>query len=210
VCGGRGRELASGAFGQHCHGARHHPGQQDRVHRRRRCGGRLRRGTSGSELAADPILTADAEAIKRIRLEASGTEDLLVVDFTDAAQTPRDYREYLENISGVPTEDLKYLGVALYGSKKPVNKLTGGLSLLRSGPRWGSGRVADCTALLSDSSGTRSRPLLLYSPECVEGEFCEVRLDGVLGSWPEGVAPSLRRAASAWSGSKTAPPPRPG
>ncbi len=78
-----------------------------------------------------PILKTDAEAIKRIRLEASGTEDLLVVDFTDAAQTPRDYREYLENISRVPTEDLKYLGVALYGSKKPVNKLTGGLSLLR-------------------------------------------------------------------------------
>ena len=78
-----------------------------------------------------PVLKADAEAIKQIRLEASGAEDLLVVDFTDAAQTPRDYREYLENISRVPTEDLRYLGVALYGSKKPVNKLTGGLSLLR-------------------------------------------------------------------------------
>ncbi len=78
-----------------------------------------------------PILKADADAIKRIRVEASGTEALLVVDFTDAAQTPRDYREYLENISGVPTEDLRYLGVALYGDKKPVNKLTGGLPLLR-------------------------------------------------------------------------------
>ena len=46
-----------------------------------------------------PILKADADAIKRIRLEASRTEDLLVVDFTDAAQAPRDYREYLANIS---------------------------------------------------------------------------------------------------------------
>ena len=78
-----------------------------------------------------PILKANADALKEIRLKASGTEDLLVVDFTDAAQTPRDYGEYLENISGVPTEDLRYLGVALYGDKRPVNKLTGGLPLLR-------------------------------------------------------------------------------
>lgn len=78
-----------------------------------------------------PILKADAEAVKQIRLKASGTDGLLVVDFTDAAQTPRDYGEYLENISGVPTEDLRYLGVVLYGNKKPINKLTGGLSLLR-------------------------------------------------------------------------------
>ena len=78
-----------------------------------------------------PILKADGEAVKQIRLKASGTEGLLVVDFTDAAQTPRDYGEYLENISKVLTEDLRYLGVALYGDKKPINKLTGGLPLLR-------------------------------------------------------------------------------
>lgn len=78
-----------------------------------------------------PILKADAEAVKRIRLKASETGELLVVDFTDAAQAPRNYGEYLENIAKVPTEDLRYLGVALYGSKKPINKLTGGLPLLR-------------------------------------------------------------------------------
>jgi hypothetical protein len=77
-----------------------------------------------------PVLEADADTVKGIRLKASGT-GLLLVDFTDAAQAPRDYAEYLENISRVQTEDLKYLGVALYGEKKPINKLTGGLPLLR-------------------------------------------------------------------------------
>lgn len=78
-----------------------------------------------------PILKADADAVKEIRFKASGTDDLLVVDFTDAAQASRDYDEYRRSISGTPTAELKYLGIALYGARRPVNKLTGGLSLLR-------------------------------------------------------------------------------
>ena len=77
------------------------------------------------------ILRADAETIKEIRLKAEGTGGVFVADFTDAAQTPRNYGEYLKNISGIASEDLRYLGVGLYGDKKPVSKLTGGLKLLR-------------------------------------------------------------------------------
>lgn len=77
------------------------------------------------------ILQADAETVKEIRLKAEGTEGVFVADFTDAAQGPRDYGEYLRNISQIPSEELKYFGVGLYGEKKPVGKLTGGLSLLR-------------------------------------------------------------------------------
>ncbi len=77
------------------------------------------------------ILQADADTIKKIRMKAERTEGVFVANFTDAAQTPRNYGEYLKNISKIASEDLKYLGVGLYGDKKPVGKLTGGLALLR-------------------------------------------------------------------------------
>ncbi|MGG3947964.1 DUF2000 family protein [Parageobacillus thermoglucosidasius] len=37
----------------------------------------------------------------------------------------------LEKISTFSANDLKYLGLALYGDKKKVNKLTGSMGLLR-------------------------------------------------------------------------------
>lgn len=77
-----------------------------------------------------PILKAKEEVVKDIRARA-GEEGLVVVDFTDAAQTSKTYEEYTEKIAAVTSEELEYLGVALYGDKKPVNKLTGSLPLLR-------------------------------------------------------------------------------
>lgn len=77
------------------------------------------------------ILQADANTIRETRLKAEGTESVFVADFTDAAQNPRDYGEYLRNISKIASQDLQYLGVGLYGDKKAVGKLTGGLALLR-------------------------------------------------------------------------------
>lgn len=78
-----------------------------------------------------PILKADEETVRDIRLRAEETKDLLVVDFTDVAQAAKTYDEYTDNISTVPSERLGYLGVALYGDKKAINKLTGSLPLLR-------------------------------------------------------------------------------
>lgn len=78
-----------------------------------------------------PILKADASAIKDIRLRAAGMERLLIAGFTDVAQTSKTYDEYTRKISRVPSEELGYLGIALYGDKKLVNKLTGSLPLLR-------------------------------------------------------------------------------
>lgn len=77
------------------------------------------------------ILKADVAAIKDIRLRAAGMESLLVAGFTNIAQTSKTYDEYTQRISRVPSDDLKYLGIALYGDKKLVNKLTGSLPLLR-------------------------------------------------------------------------------
>lgn len=78
-----------------------------------------------------PILKADAGAIKDIRLRAGEVESLLIAGFTDVAQTSKTYDEYMQRISRVPSDELEYLGIALYGDKKLVNKLTGSLPLLR-------------------------------------------------------------------------------
>lgn len=78
-----------------------------------------------------PILKAKGDLVRDIRLKAEGTEDLLVVDVTDAAQTTKTYDDYTRKIAAISSEGLKYLGVVLYGNKKAVNKLTGSLPLLR-------------------------------------------------------------------------------
>ncbi len=76
-----------------------------------------------------PILRAGEEEIRAIRAKA-GEADLLVVDFTDAAQTSKTYEQYTRKMAAVASEDLRYLGVALYGDRKAVNSLTGSLPLL--------------------------------------------------------------------------------
>lgn len=77
------------------------------------------------------ILQADADTIQEIRMRAEEVEGIFVADFTDAAQTPRNYGEYLQNIAKIASMDLKYLGVVLYGEKKSISKLTRDLALLR-------------------------------------------------------------------------------
>jgi len=78
-----------------------------------------------------PILKADSEALRRLWMQATESGTLFVVDFTDAAQTSHFYEDYTQKIAAVPTEELRYLGLALYGKKEMVNKLTGSLPLLR-------------------------------------------------------------------------------
>ncbi|MBA2442265.1 MAG: DUF2000 domain-containing protein [Rubrobacter sp.] len=78
-----------------------------------------------------PILKAGAETVREIRLQASELDELMLVDFTDAAQSTKTYEDYTRKIEAIPTEELSYLGLALYGDKKRINKLTGSLPLLR-------------------------------------------------------------------------------
>lgn len=92
------------------------------------CSGMVHPGLIPTGIA---VLGADADTVKRIRLNAEEHEGIFAADFTEAAQSPRNYGEYLENISKIASEDLKYLGVGLYGDKKAIGKLTGGLSLLK-------------------------------------------------------------------------------
>jgi hypothetical protein len=80
-----------------------------------------------------PILTADAETVKQIRNKAASDEsgELLVVDFTDCAQRTKTYDDYARLLEAAGDDELVYLGVALYGARKPVQRLTGSLPLLR-------------------------------------------------------------------------------
>jgi hypothetical protein len=77
-----------------------------------------------------PVLKARAEILSSIRDQAVSL-GLFVVDFSDAAQQTRTYTDYTALIGTRKTDELTYLAVGLFGSKKLVNKLTGSLALLR-------------------------------------------------------------------------------
>ena len=80
-----------------------------------------------------PILKGDSVKIKELRekLYTEEFSDLLVVDFSNAAQTTKNYEEYTQKTATFSANDLEYLGLALCGDKKKVNKLTGSMGLLR-------------------------------------------------------------------------------
>jgi hypothetical protein len=70
-------------------------------------------------------------AIAAIRDRAAANDALLVADVTAPAQQARTAEEYLQTIARVSAEELRYLGVALYGEARVVARLTGSLPLLR-------------------------------------------------------------------------------
>lgn len=79
-----------------------------------------------------PILSADQDTLRTTRMRARNEfADVCVVDFTDVAQRTGSYEEYARALEASSEEQLTYLGIALHGPKKPINKLTGNLSLLR-------------------------------------------------------------------------------
>lgn len=79
------------------------------------------------------ILRGDRESIKRLRasLYAPEFKDLLVADFSEVAQSCHVYSEYAEKASALCGQEYNYLGVAIHGDRKKVNKLTGSMPLLR-------------------------------------------------------------------------------
>ena len=80
-----------------------------------------------------PILRGTRPDIKQIRekLYQPEFQDLTVVDFSDLAQSCKTYDEFMEKMGRVSESDLQYLGVAICGSRKKVNKLTGSMPLLQ-------------------------------------------------------------------------------
>lgn len=80
-----------------------------------------------------PILKGNAESIRAIREKLYGPDfaDLTVADFSDLAQGCKTYDEFIEKMKNVSEIDLNYFGIAICGTKKKVNKLTGSMPLLR-------------------------------------------------------------------------------
>lgn len=80
-----------------------------------------------------PILRTNGDRLRELRARLLEEEfaDLLYVDFSDVAQCCNQYDEYLAKAAETAENDHRYFGLALGGSKKKVNRLTGNLPLLR-------------------------------------------------------------------------------
>lgn len=78
-----------------------------------------------------PILKANGEMIKDIFLRAKNLESVHALDMNNRAQEAHTLEEYEQLLAETGTKELSYAGIALYGSKKEVNKLTGSLKLFR-------------------------------------------------------------------------------
>lgn len=80
-----------------------------------------------------PILKDNNDHMKKIYQKLSSYEDndITIIDFSTLAQRCRTYKEYIHEMNCTQEAELEYIGIALYGNKKVINKLTGNLSLLK-------------------------------------------------------------------------------
>ena len=80
-----------------------------------------------------PILKGTPEKIREIRqkLYEPVFSELTSIDFSDLAQGCKTYDEFIQKMASAPESSLQYLGLAICGPKKKVNKLTGNMPLLR-------------------------------------------------------------------------------
>ena len=76
-----------------------------------------------------PILKGNKELLNNLRdtLYKEEYKDMIVADFSDVAQSCKTYDEYIQKISKVDSNNINYFGIAIYGTKKQVNKLTGSI-----------------------------------------------------------------------------------
>lgn len=80
-----------------------------------------------------PILKGNKEVLRDLRqqLYSKDYEDMVVVDFSDVAQSCNVYDEYIKRAALTPENKHTYYGLGICGYKKKVNKLTGSMPLLR-------------------------------------------------------------------------------
>lgn len=80
-----------------------------------------------------PILKGDKSALQTLRRALFTEEygDLVVIDFSDIAQSCKTYGDYTALSAKTEESKYNYLGLAILGNKKKINKLTGSMPLLR-------------------------------------------------------------------------------
>src|SRR6187551_1659160 len=76
------------------------------------------------------VLAAPRDLLPRLRDRASVAE-IDVISFPVEGQQTTDYEAFRRAIASVPTSELRFVGVCLYGPRKAVTKLVGSLPLLR-------------------------------------------------------------------------------
>ncbi|MEY8392667.1 DUF2000 domain-containing protein [Lachnospiraceae bacterium] len=80
-----------------------------------------------------PILKGNTEVLKTLRTKLFEPKfaELVVVDFSDLARGCKTYDEFIGKMASTSESELKYIGIAICGNKKQINKLTGNMPLLR-------------------------------------------------------------------------------
>lgn len=80
-----------------------------------------------------PILRGNPDLLKElaVKLHDPAFAEVNWVGFTDLAQSCNTYGEYEEKMAKNSLSDLNYMGLAMCGPKKLINKLSGSLPLLR-------------------------------------------------------------------------------
>ncbi len=80
-----------------------------------------------------PILKGNNKSLKELRtkLYQEKYKDMIAADFSDIAQSCKTYDEYITKMSKINSKDINYFGIAIYGNKKQINKLTGSIGLLK-------------------------------------------------------------------------------
>lgn len=80
-----------------------------------------------------PVLKGSDKIISNLRNRLYDDEfsELAVVDFTELAQSCKTYDDYVSKMAECTNDDLKFMGLAICGNKKKINKLTGSMPLLR-------------------------------------------------------------------------------
>ncbi len=80
-----------------------------------------------------PILKGNTKILKTLRTKLFEPQfaELTVVDFSDLAQGCKTYDEFIGKMANTSEIKLNYIGIAMCGNKKQINKLTGNMLLLR-------------------------------------------------------------------------------
>ena len=84
--------------------------------------------TDGSTPHTGPTLAATGERVRRITERAYG-RGRPCVGFNGVARRSRSFVDYRDRIAATEAAEMGYVGLAVFGPKKDVNKLSGKLSL---------------------------------------------------------------------------------
>lgn len=79
-----------------------------------------------------PVLISGEEHLKRLydSLLETRDPDIIVIGFNNVAQESGNYSDFEKKLYNADSENLKILGLCLYGDRKRVNKMSGNLKLL--------------------------------------------------------------------------------